>query len=275
MDFESFIKGLAPLSVHQREGWNEAEAEGVAQALVRMPGEITREGLADLLRQNPSWLPLLALSVGLTQEALKNQMKHRFGTSSWSRLVRENAEGVIAYLDETYRLCQSLEEERKRNWTLADVLKERLRWSRRQAIRATIRGRIVEDSVEKIIQKLGLPYRMRTQFQGRGGVVPCDFAILKDGNEPVIVGAAKGFDSTGSKLTDAVREIQSLAQNRWPKQFVFVIIDGIGWLNRKSDLKRVWDLKQTGQIDGLYTLSQMSAFEEALREASQRYGLLP
>jgi len=65
--------------------------------------------------------------------------------------------------------------------------------------------------------------------------------------------AAKGFDSTGSKLTDAVREIEEMADVRQARQFIMAVIDGrgdgrrppsqaihhgghrrIGWKNRKA-----------------------------------------
>ncbi len=44
---------------------------------------------------------------------------------------------------------------------------------------------------------------------------------------PIAV-AAKGFDSTGSKLTDSVREVEAMADVRLPTQFIMVVIDGIG-----------------------------------------------
>jgi len=118
-------------------------------------------------------------------------------------------------------------------------------------------------------------YAMRTTFEGRGGRrEPCDFPIPAGGPEAAVVGAAKGFDSTGSKLTDAVREVEAVANARLPEQFVVAIVDGIGWLRRQADLKRIHDLYREGRIDGLYTLGQIDRFEADLAEALRSRGLI-
>ena len=64
-------------------------------------------------------------------------------------------------------------------------------------------------------------------------------SFLNGGNAAIAV-AAKGFDSTGSKLTDAVREIEEMADVRLPRQFIMAVIDGIGWKSRQSDLRRIY-----------------------------------
>jgi hypothetical protein len=86
------------------------------------------------------------------------------------------------------------------------------------------------------------------------------------GGEPVIVVAAKGFDSTGSKLTDAVREIEEMADVRLPRQFVLAVIDGIGWKSRIADLRRIHDLWANKQIDGMYSLANLDDFRDDLLE---------
>lgn len=86
--------------------------------------------------------------------------------------------------------------------------------------------------------------------------------------------AAKGFNSTGSKLTDAAREIEAMADVRQPRQFVYAVVDGIGWYGRKADFRRIYDLRAERRIDGLYTLSLLSDFREELEQAARRLGLL-
>lgn len=83
----------------------------------------------------------------------------------------------------------------------------------------------------------------------------------------------KGFNSTGSKLTDAVREIETMADSRHPHQFVFAVIDGIGWKSRQADLRRIYELWDRRSIDGLYTLSHLERFESDLRSAAARLGI--
>lgn len=116
---------------------------------------------------------------------------------------------------------------------------------------------------------------MRTQFIGKGNLTaPCDFAIPSDGKDALIVGALKGFDSTGSKLSDAVREIQSMVNARTPRQFIYVVIDGLGWLRRRADLKKIYHLWETRMIDGIYTLKRLNAFRNDLLDALKRMGFV-
>lgn len=108
---------------------------------------------------------------------------------------------------------------------------------------------------------------MRGRFEGRNGrTAPADLAVPTAGRSCVIAVAAKGFDSTGSKLTDAVREIEEMADARTGRQVVLAVVDGIGWKGRRSDLTRIWKLWESGEIDGLYTLSSLDRFRHDVDE---------
>ena len=86
--------------------------------------------------------------------------------------------------------------------------------------------------------------------------------------------AAKGFDSTGSKLTAAYEEIAKMAAVRKPTQFVMAVVDGIGWKSRRADLRRIHDLWTTNDIDGLYTVSALNQFRNDLENAARLRGLI-
>lgn len=132
----------------------------------------------------------------------------------------------------------------------------------------------MEDLVEAVARDCGLHYEMRTRFVGRGGQTgPCDLAIPGGGKDALIVCAIKGFDSTGSKLTDAAQEIARMAEIKTGRQFVFAVIDGVGWLRRQADLKRIHSLRAEDSIDGLYTTSQLGEFRIDLELAARRLGL--
>lgn len=45
-----------------------------------------------------------------------------------------------------------------------------------------------------------------------------------------------------------------MAEKRLPTQFIMAAIDGIGWKSRIRDLRRIYDLRASNQIDGMYTL---------------------
>lgn len=173
-----------------------------------------------------------------------------------------------------YGLIERIEAERGRSWSYGDILFERVE-SRSRAGRAIGRGRDLEDEVEKVVKSLELPYVLRTQFTGRRGrVEPCDLAIPAGGANALIVCAVKANNSTGSKLSDALREIQAMAEARDPRQFVYAVVDGIGWLNRQSDLQKIFNLWTERSIDGLFSLAQLPRFREELRHAAAIHRLL-
>jgi hypothetical protein len=219
-------------------------------------------------------VPILASIAGLSHEQLKNVMRHRLGTSGWLTLARDNPQSVIGILDTHYGLSGRIEEERGRSWSYDDILFERVE-SRSRAGRAIGRGRDLEDEAEEIVKSLGLPYALRTQFTVAGRrTAPCDLAIPEAGPGARIVCAVKGFDSTGSKLTDAVREVESMAAVREPRQFVYAIVDCIGWLSRQADLRRIHTLWAQRSIDGMFSLAQLPDFGRELRQAATIHHLL-
>ncbi len=232
---------------------------------LREYAEVNRASLESYIERHPDAAPLLATCVGLSQEQFKNQLQHRLGTSSWAKLSRHNPAAVVEFLDRDFQLVPLLQQQMERNWSFADVLLERHLWSRRGAGRAIGQGRRLEDDVEAVVRDSRLDYRPRTTFSGLGGqTAPCDFAIPEGGANAKIVVAVKGFNSTGSKLTDAVREIEAMSQVRQPTQFVFAVVDGIGWKSRRADLQRIHQLWERQSIDGLFTLARLDGFREGV-----------
>jgi hypothetical protein len=110
--------------------------------------------------------------------------------------------------------------------------------------------------------------------RGRLASLACAKLIPAGGERALVVIGAKGFDSTGSKLSDAVREIEEMADVRLPAQYVMVAVDGIGWKSRRSDLRRIYDMWETNAINGMYTLRSLDALAEDLGDAARRLGLL-
>jgi hypothetical protein len=274
-DFQDFLASLQHLTGVPEPVAPEARQpyEAAAQALQGLDS-VGQEELAGLIKANPSWVPILASIAGLSHEQLKNVMRHRLGTSGWITLARQRPQSVIEMLDTHYGLTDRIEEERGRSWSYGDILFERVE-SRSRAGRAIGRGRDLEDEVEEVVRSLGLPYALRTQFTGTGGrTAPCDVAIPVAGAGARIVCAVKGFNSTGSKLTDAVREVESMASVREPRQFVYAVVDGIGWLSRQADLKRIHTLWTRRSIDGMFSLAQLPDFRSALHQAATIHQLL-
>jgi hypothetical protein len=272
--FEEFLADLGQLGTPAGPPPT-AAVEPFEEAAQRLKAldKVDRGALTGLLSERADWVPILGSVVGMSQEQLKNVLRHQFGSAGFVLLGKTRAADVIALLDEEYGLVDLLIAERHREWSYGDVLFERVA-SRRRAGRAIQRGRQLEDDVEAVVTALGLPYKLRTRFIGRERSAPCDLAIPTGGKEAVIVCAVKGFNSTGSKLTDATREIEEMAEVRRPRQFVYAVVDGIGWLSRQADLRRIHTLAASDSIDGLFARAHLDAFRDELRVAAASHHLL-
>lgn len=275
--FDEYLASLSQLSNPFDPTVPTAESEEIRAAAAELSSlpRLDRAALSDFVAANPDAVPVLGLAVGLTREKLKNVLRHRMGTTGWISLARERPADLVEMLNEHYEVVRLVGEQRQRSYDFGDVLVARA-GTRRTAADAGATGRRVELEIEGVAAGLGLGYEARTRFVGRRGqTAPCDLAIPAGGSGARIVVAAKGFDSTGSKLTDAVREVEEMAEKRLPVQFVMAAVDGIGWKSRVKDLRRIHELWVDGQIDGLYTLATLGDFRVDLESAARRLGLLP
>lgn len=234
---------------------------------------VTGQSLAQWVNEHPRWAHVLGLVVGLSQEKLLNALMDGLGTSGAITLARNRPDELIAFLTDRFDLVGMVNKQANREYGLADVLIARA-GTKVTATRATAAGRSIEDMIEDIAKELKLPYATRTRFVGRGDQTgPADL-VIPDSAHAVIMVAAKGFDSTGSKLTAAYEEIAKMAAVRKPNQFVMAVVDGIGWKKRKADLHRIHDLWTTNDIDGLYTVSALDQFRTDLEDAARLRGLI-
>lgn len=273
--FADYLGTLGRLSAHIDPLASTPETEAIRAAVVSLAAlpSIDRASLTAWASAYPHDIPVLGLMVGLGQEKLKNALKHEFDTTGWVTLARRRASELIDWLDGAYSLVSQTTAQLHQQYGVADVLIARA-GTRAAAAAAGQQGRDVEDEIEAVAKGLGLPYETRTRFVGRNGrTAPCDL-VIPSGSAAEIVVAAKGYDSTGSKLTDAVREIEEMAEVRTPRQFVIAVIDGIGWKNRVSDLRKIHTLWETRQIDGMYTLATLDQFRADVEEAAQLRKLL-
>lgn len=274
ISFDDYLRSLGRLSAHVDPTAATPEAEAIkegAESLGELP-EISVDSLSRWVSDHPKNVPVLGLIAGLGQERLKNALRFKFDTSGWVTLARKKPAELVGWLDEDYDLVRQTEVQRHRSYSLGDILVARA-GTRMTAKTAGESGRKVEDEIEEIARDLGLEYETRTRFTGRNDrTAPCDLVVPSSSGAQIVV-AAKGFDSTGSKLTDAVREIEEMAEVRRPTQFVMAIIDGIGWKSRQADLRRIHHLWVTQQIDGMYTLASLDKFRDDLEEAARLRGL--
>lgn len=276
VSFEQYLDALGAMTPHVDPTTTTPQTQAIRAAVDSLQAitPVTGQSLAQWAHEHPRWAHVLGLVVGLSQEKLLMALKDGLGTSGAITLARERPEELITFLTDRFDVVEMVNKQADREYSLADVLIARA-GTRVTATRATAAGRSIEDMIEDIAQELGLPYATRTRFVGRGDQTgPADL-VIPDTTHAVIVVAAKGFDSTGSKLTAAYEEIAKMAAVRKPTQFVMAVVDGIGWKSRKADLRRIHDLWTTNDIDGLYTVSALDQFRHDLENAARLRGLIP
>lgn len=274
--FDEYIASLGQLTAWADPTIETPESTDIKAAAASLAAlnEVTLGSLAAWAAENPKWTRILGLTVGLSQEKLKNLLKHRLDSSSWAKLAKTRPFDLVTVLDQEYDLLRLVSEQRRSTYEFGDILVARA-GTRGNATAGAAAGRQLEDMIEQIARDLSLDYETRTRFVGRHNLdAPCDLVIPSGGNDAVIAVAAKVFGSTGSKLTAAFKEIEDMANVRKPTQFVMAVIDGVGWLSRRADLTRLYRLWANGDIDGMYTVATLDRFQSDLEDFARLRRLL-
>ncbi|MDQ6799351.1 MAG: type II restriction endonuclease [Acidobacteriota bacterium] len=234
----------------------------IVQRLRDAGPEIAPNILAEMLSEEPSTLDILRLLTGEGQEPMAHRIcdalggKRRGWTALRSLTAREPDEMASALVK--IGLPAVIRDQVWREWTISDVLVDRYKMGRGRAIAGQSRGRGLENEVEAILRKIGVPFQMRVTFTGPNGTTAkCDFAIPSR-KEPLIVIESKGYEATGSKLTDFLGDVLKIKQAKGYHTYVFVVTDGRGWFNRQSDLKRLVDLHHDNTIEMIYTRARLN-----------------
>lgn len=275
MPFEEYVSSLGRLTAMPDPTVVTPAAEDIREAVASLQAleQVSVESLAAWVLASPAQSYVLALAVGVSREKLKNLLRHWFNTASWAKAALEEPVRFVDKLDREFDVVRLLSMQRGAVYDFADLLVARA-GTRTTAATAGRAGRSIEDELEKIAGSLKLPYAPRARFVGRNGrTAPADLAVPTAGRGCMIAVAAKGFDSTGSKLSDAVREIVEMADARTGGQVALAVVDGIGWKGRLADLKRNWSLWETGDIDGLYTLATLADFKRDLDRFAELKGI--
>jgi len=155
-----------------------------------------------------------------------------------------------------------------------DLVTDRLKTGRGSAIRGQKRGRALEDWVEQAIIEVfgGQFFERNISFSGKitGNTAKADFAIPNKEN-PKIVIEAKAYGATGSKQSDVLGDVKTIVTEKRHDTYFMLVTDGITWHLRTSDLKKIVELQNRGDIYRVYTtqmreelLSDLLAFKKAL-----------
>ncbi len=171
-------------------------------------------------------------------------------------------------------LLEAMSEEVNREPHWSDVLVERLRSGRGSAISGQRRGRNLENFAEAIVAKVfGNEYELRCTFAGpRDRMAKCDFAIPSK-KSPRILIESKGYGATGSKMTDIIGDIETIVRSKRPDTAFLFFTDGLTWKQRKSDLRKIVEYQNNGDITRIYTSAMAQQFEADLKQLKREYQL--
>lgn len=92
-----------------------------------------------------------------------------------------------------------------------------------------------------------------------------DFAIPA-ADDPRILLEVKAYGATGSKQTDILGDMQRIIREKRNDTMLFLITDGITWLDRRNDMRKLVDMQNQGLITRIYTMRMREALIEELAD---------
>ncbi len=222
---------------------------------------LTQSDLAERLNENELFLDVARLFAGKGQEPFSHVLCSALNERSMSwkklrRLANSDPERVAGALD-SVGIRETIDNHLNRKWEVEDVLIDRYKMSRGRAIAGQLRGRALEDEVEAVLSADGILFQRGVTFLGKNDqTAKCDFAIPTK-NHPKVVIESKGFEATGSKLTDFLGDVLKIVQAKDYHMYFFLVTDGRGWQNRISDLRKIIEYHQNGDVDMVYTRARL------------------
>jgi hypothetical protein len=270
---EDILASLQPLNVE----WKDETAVRVISRLQSWPvlAKYTEADVQALLDANfDDGLLICRLFLGVSKDTFTSLLRDARGTVGIGiQAYKADPKGFLKDVLST-GLLDAMTEEANRPSHWSDVLVERLRSGRGSAISGQRRGRDVENFAEAIVQKVfGDAFEVRCTFKGpRGQDAKCDFAIPSKANARILI-ESKGYGATGSKMTDILGDIRTIiAAKRSDTSFLF-FTDGLTWKQRQSDLRKIIEFQNNGDIARIYTYGMADQFEKDLRQLKLEYGL--
>lgn len=219
-------------------------------------------------------LLIIRLFLGLSKDQFSGLLADALGPGgSGLNRYKANPSGFLTALTDLGVLdAMVAEATRELHWS--DTLIERLRSGRGSAISGQKRGRGAEDFAENIIRSVfGNTFEPRVTFIGREGRrAKCDFAVPSK-NTPRILIESKGYGATGSKMTDVVGDIEKIISAKRADSTFLLFTDGLTWKQRQSDLRKIVNYQNIGDIARVYTHAMADQFEADLRTLKAEYGI--
>jgi hypothetical protein len=270
---DEIVDSLRPLTVD----WKDDTARRVIDQLKAMPVKkvYTADDVKTLLDENfDDGILICRLFLGVSKDQFVSVLRGIRGDDGIG--VKGYRADRAAFIEDVLSTCllEAMAEEASRKPHWSDVLVERLRSGRGSAISGQRRGRDVEDLAEAIVRKvLSDNFHARCTFKGpRGQDAKCDFAIPSKAAARILI-ESKGYGATGSKMTDILGDIRTIIAAKRPDTALLFFTDGVTWKQRKSDLRKLVEFQNNGDITRIYTYAMARQFEKDLRQLKAEFKL--
>jgi hypothetical protein len=272
-NLEDILDGLQPLAID----WQDDISRRVIAEIEAMPVKkvYTLDDVRSILDNHfEDALLICRLFLGLSKDTFTGVLRDA---------LSGGASGVTSYradrpkfLEALLRLgiLEAMAEQTNRVPQWSDILIERLRSGRGSAISGQKRGRGVEDFAEAIVRKVfDDRFVARCTFIGpRGKTAKCDFAIPSKAGASILI-ESKGYGATGSKMTDIIGDIEKIIAAKRPDTAFLFFTDGLTWKQRKSDLRKIVEYQNAGDITRIYTHAMADQLESDLRQLKADFQL--
>jgi hypothetical protein len=74
-------------------------------------------------------------------------------------------------------------------------------------------------------------------------------------------------------MTDVIGDIEKIVAAKRPDTAFLFFTDGLTWKQRKSDLRKIVEFQNSGDITRIYTFAMVAQFETDLRQLKAEYNL--
>ncbi len=267
--FEEIISQLS--AIHSE--WKDDRAGLVIDLLGSVPekSSYTRDDLRTLLESDfKSALTLIQLVLDVSKDEFFLGRKG-FGVKAF----QSDPEALLQRLEDLGAL-EKLRELASTPVTWRDLLVERLKMGRGRAIKAQKRGRFLEDQTKEIVSAVfGIGhFDVGRRFIGANGQSDekADFAIPSK-EDPRILIEVKAYGATGSKQTDVLGDMKKIIGTKRHDTTFLLVTDGNTWTARPSDLRKLIELQNEGNIARIYTSKMFPDLREDLLRLRSEHGL--
>jgi hypothetical protein len=269
--YDEYVATLSRLTEHVDPTTPTAETAAIkmaAESLAAM-GPIDVITLERWTRDNPQAVPVLGLTVGLSQEKPKNALKQHIGTTGWVTAARERPGDIVAMLDTQFGLVESLKAQTGRTYSFGDVLVARAGDAGDGRVRIDLRPRVGgpdRGDRRRTWTDLQDPHSVRGTFRQDSTMRPGDTGRRRCGADRR---GGRGVRLDRLEANRRGARSREMAEVRKGNQTVMAAIDGVGWLSRANDLRKIHTLWANGEIDGMYTVSTPIRFKTDLGDAAR------